>query len=128
MPAWASRMAKSTATIKSMAIKIRSVVADMAIPFYLRMKRPVPRAKSTVGDARFRPLGRLGQATGLQPGDSGAAVTATVNFCPSLSRLTIRRMPGKIRLDDARVGTRRVARISGVERRATGAVTFPDRR
>ena len=37
MPAWASRMAKSTATIKSMAIKIRSVVADMAIPFYLRM-------------------------------------------------------------------------------------------
>ena len=48
MPAWASRMAKSTATIKSMAIKIRSVVADMAIPFYLRMKRPVPRAKSTL--------------------------------------------------------------------------------
>jgi hypothetical protein len=32
MPAWASRMAKSTATIKNMAIKIRSVVPDMAIP------------------------------------------------------------------------------------------------
>ena len=31
MPAWASRMAKSTATIKNMTIKIRSVVPDMAI-------------------------------------------------------------------------------------------------
>src|SRR6266545_3297144 len=30
-PAWASRVAKSTATIKNMAIKIRSVVVDMAI-------------------------------------------------------------------------------------------------
>jgi hypothetical protein len=32
MPAWASRIAKSTATIKNMTIKIRSVVPDMAIP------------------------------------------------------------------------------------------------
>ncbi len=36
MPAWASRMAKSTATIKNMTIKIRSVVPDMAIPLVVR--------------------------------------------------------------------------------------------
>jgi hypothetical protein len=32
MPAWPSRVAKSTATIKNRAIKIRSVVVDMATP------------------------------------------------------------------------------------------------
>lgn len=117
MPAWASRVAKNTATIKNMTIKIRSVVVDMAIPLVVCASTScTQRVSPTAWRCKVHAIGVWPKVTGVQRVTRTQRYDRRGQFLPQL--VTAYR--------STRVGMRRVAGPAGVERRGRRAL-FPAR-